>query len=115
MILQQKARLILLQAQDLLGDRGEVIRGFAGFVPELFDIGREQRAFGIEVESALMRVEGERVERAGKRLVLSHATALWAQMRAASLYADAAQTLFFGPGQGDLKRRMPRVDYAAAL
>ena len=114
-ILLQKSGVFFFQLEDGVLDHGEMGLGLAVGALELLDVGRHQRAVGIEQKLSAHWIERKWVEAAGKWFVFAHGAALVTQMLATSFNANTAQFLFFNPGQADLQRGVPIVNGAAAF
>ena len=89
--------------------------GFAVGALELVDVGRHQRAVGVEQKLSAHWIERKWVEAAGKRFVIAHGAPLIAQVLTTFFNTDAAQFLFFSPGQADLERGVTIVNGATAF
>lgn len=114
-IVQQISGLFLFELGNGLAHLGKVLRGLAGGVCQLRDIGGHQRAFAVKEEIPRMGIIGQRIERAAERFVIIELAAVGSQIGAIVFDANRAEAGSFCLCQTDFKRWMTGINRAALL
>ena len=113
-IVLQKSAVSLFQPGQFLRAVSQVPGGLTTCILELPDIFRHQRAIGIVMKFAMLRIIGKRIKLATEWLGLAQRAACGAKMRAVSLDAYTTERLGLLFGQRDLEGRIALLDEAAS-